>query len=69
MASALSWWPWEEVVAILELDVVVAAPLIKGRGRGFPRAINGGTELDAVVASDTALLMTAQKLKRPRSLS
>jgi hypothetical protein len=56
-------------VAVLELDAAAAAPLIKGREFGFPRAINGGTELDAAVATDTALLMTAQKWKRPSSLS
>jgi hypothetical protein len=50
-----------------------------GRGRGsasykgermrLSKDINGGTELDAAVASDTALLMTAQKWKQPSSLS
>jgi hypothetical protein len=61
MASALSWWPWEEVVVYLELDA--AAPLIKGRGRGFPRAITDGTELEAAVARGTTPLMAAQKRK------
>jgi hypothetical protein len=56
-------------VAVLELDMATIAPLIKGKECSFPRAINGGTELDAAVASDTALLMTAQKWKWPSSLS
>jgi hypothetical protein len=57
----MSWWPWKEEVVVLVLDAATATPLIKGTGRGFPRDIDGCTELEAAVASGTAPLMVAQK--------
>jgi hypothetical protein len=56
MASALSWWPWKEAMAVLVLGAAAAAPLIKGRGRDFPRAINGVGDVEAAMASGTSTI-------------
>jgi hypothetical protein len=56
MASALSWWPWKEEVAVLVLGATATAPLIKGTGRNLERAINGVGHVEAAVASDTGAI-------------
>jgi hypothetical protein len=53
---------------VLLLDAVTESASYKGKRTRSPKAIDGGAEWEAAVASDGAPLMAAQSRKRQRNL-
>jgi hypothetical protein len=54
---------------VLVLDAVAGSTSYKGERTRSSKAIDGGAELEATVASDASPLMVARNWKRSRSLS